>query len=246
MGHGIVYILPARNEAERVGRVLEGIRHAGPPGPVVVVDDASEDATARVARQAGAVVLRHPVHLGYGAALQTGYRWASRRGVDRLVQMDADGQHDPRSIPVLLETMERTGADLVIGSRFREGEATYRVPRLHRWGLAILRRLTALALRAAVTDPTSGFQALSGRLVTFYAGWEGFPADFPDADVLVYVARCGFRIAEAPVLMHPRPGGRSMHAGWRPLAYGLRMALALGLSVSRPVSGIRSRLEGER
>ncbi|MBD3334049.1 MAG: glycosyltransferase [Candidatus Eisenbacteria bacterium] len=238
----VYVVLPARNEAARVGEVIGGVRRVLPGGRIVVVDDASRDATSTAAAEAGADLLRHPFHLGYGGALQTGYRYAARNGAQAVVQLDADGQHDPASIPDLLQALRADGLDLVLGSRFRAGRASYELSPLRRLGMSALRAMTKRLLRQPITDPTSGYQALSGRLARFYADWDGFPADAPDADVLVWVARSGYRIGEVPVRMHARSGGRSMHAGWEPLGYAFKMTLALAVSASRPA---RDRTQGD-
>jgi len=109
-------VIPAFNEATVIGDVISGLRARYPN--VVVVDDRSEDDTTNVAVAAGAVVIRHPINLGQGAALQTGIRYALQRGADCIVTFDADGQHQVEDIGVLLDTHTRTNADVVIGSRF--------------------------------------------------------------------------------------------------------------------------------
>jgi len=113
-------IIPAFNEAQSLPRVLGAIEDAKLKAEVVVVDDGSTDGTARTAAALGARVIRHPFNMGYGAAIQTGYMYALDRGADLLVQMDADGQHDPRQIPAMVEPIRRGECDLVIASRFLE------------------------------------------------------------------------------------------------------------------------------
>lgn len=231
----VLVLIPARNEEERLPRVLRGVRDVLPSSEIVVVDDASTDRTAVAASEGGATVLRHPLHLGYGGGLQTGYRYAAGRDVGAVVQMDGDGQHDPASIPDLLQSMDEEKLDLVIGSRFLGQGPGYGISPTRRLGIRLLRTVTAMILERPMTDPTSGFQALAPRLVEFYASWEGFPLDFPDADVLIWISRCGFRIGEVPVLMHSRSGGRSMHEGLAPLLYALRMGVTLPLWATFPV-----------
>jgi glycosyltransferase involved in cell wall biosynthesis len=111
-------VVPALNEAARIGAVLDRLRDAVPSVDALVIDDGSRDATARTARLHGARVVSHVFNLGYGAALQTGYKVAVRDGYDLVVQMDADGQHDPRDVPRLLEPLVAGRADVTIGSRF--------------------------------------------------------------------------------------------------------------------------------
>lgn len=110
-------IIPAHNEEANIVRVISGIRAAS-NADIVVIDDGSRDRTAREATGAGAFVVHHPYNMGYGTALQTGYKFAVSRGYDYLVQMDGDGQHKPESIPALFERVENRECDVLVGSRF--------------------------------------------------------------------------------------------------------------------------------
>lgn len=224
-GRRLLVIMPAYNEARRIRQVAAAVR-AQVEGDLLVVDDGSHDATATEAHLAGALVAIHPTNLGYGAALQTGYRYALRHAYDAVLQLDADGQHDPASIPRLLEGLDR--ADVVVGSRFLE-PGSYRPPLARRVGMWIFGRVASALAGQRITDPTSGFQAISRAALRFYAH-ERYPVDYPDADVLAMVARSGLRLAEVPVRMLASPDGKSMHAGiLKPLYYVFRMSLALGL-----------------
>lgn len=224
-------VVPAFNEARAIGKVLEGIRSTDPRLAVLVVDDGSADETTEVARHAGARVVRHPFNLGYGCALQTGYRYALRERYDCVVQLDGDGQHEPADIPHLLAVLERGGADVAVGSRFL-GESTYRPGVARRTGMRMFRLLAFFLTGVRFTDVTSGFQALNKRVLDFFAA-ERYPADYPDADVLVMLTRAGFRITEVPVRMYPRAGEGSMHAGLRPLYYIFKMLLSMLLTPLR-------------
>lgn len=218
-------VIPAYNEARRIAQVLAQVRQQV-PHDVLVVDDGSADRTAEEARRAGAIVAVHPVNLGYGAALQTGYRYALRHGYGAVLQLDADGQHDPASIPGLLAALEV--ADVVVGSRFLDGRS-YRPPLSRRIGMWLFGGIAALLAGRRITDPTSGFQAISREALEFYVH-ERYPADYPDADVLAMLVRSGLTLAEVPVHMTAAPGGKSMHAGiLKPLYYVFRMSLALAL-----------------
>jgi glycosyltransferase involved in cell wall biosynthesis len=221
----ILAVLPAYDEGGRIARVVEDVRRAL-ACEVLVVDDGSRDDTAARAREAGAAVAAHAVNLGYGAALQTGYRFALRHGYDAVLQLDADGQHDPASIPALIGGLDE--ADVVVGSRFLDA-ASYRPPLLRRVGMWIFARIAGALAGVTITDPTSGFQAISREALRFYVH-ERYPADYPDADVLAMVARSGLRLSEVPVRMTASPGGKSMHGGvLRPLYYVFRMSLALAM-----------------
>jgi glycosyltransferase involved in cell wall biosynthesis len=221
----LLVVMPAFNEAKRIRHVVTEVR-AQVEGDVLVVDDGSHDGTAEEAQAGGARVAVHAANLGYGAALQTGYRYALRHGYDAVLQLDADGQHDPASIPPLLAALGH--ADVVVGSRFL-GAGSYRPPLARRAGMWIFGKVATLLSGKRITDPTSGFQAISRDALHFYAH-ERYPVDYPDADVLAMVARAGLRLVEVPVRMLPSPPGKSMHAGFvKPLYYVFRMSLALGL-----------------
>lgn len=239
--HDIVLIIPAFNEAAHLPSVLRAVSDANTPADVVVIDDGSSDATAEVARSEGAVVLRHPYNLGYGAAVQTGYKYALRHGARLLVQLDADGQHDPTAIPELLAPLEGGECDLVVGSRFLEaGDYSMSLPK--RLGRDLFRGIARL-LGMGVTDPTSGFQAMNRRVLEFYCG-DFFPSDFPDVDVLLAAHRQGLRILEVPVHMTEGLRESSLHSGLRTLYYPYKMLLALWAVPSR--RGGDERLEGPR
>lgn len=217
-------VIPAYCEAGRVGDVVRGVLRADLGLEVVVVDDGSDDGTAKEARQAGATVISHPYNLGYGTSLHTGYSYALRRGHERVLQMDADGQHDPTMLVRLLDGLDR-GVDVVLGSRYLDGKPPAS-SLARRVGTKVFAWLATRCTGERITDPTSGFQGLSRRAVESMVH-DGFPEDYPDTDVLIEHARCGMRLLEVPVQMHPRRGGLSMHRGARIAYYGYKMLLTL-------------------
>jgi len=232
-----VLVIPAFNEASRIGAVLERARELLRDFEIAVVDDGSSDATAEVARAAGAHVLRHPFNLGYGSALQTGYKFALRAGAELVVQMDADGQHDPADAIELAAPVAARELDLVIGSRFL-GVGSYRMERVRSAGRALFQAiLRAFGLR--VTDPTSGFQALSREVLELYVG-DAFPSDYPDVDVLLVAHRHGLRIGERPVRMAASSRASLLHAGFAPVYYVYKMLLSLWAASAQPRDRARS------
>jgi glycosyltransferase involved in cell wall biosynthesis len=217
-------VIPAYRECGRVGAVVRDVLRQDVPLDVLVVDDGSPDATGAEAAAAGAMVVRHPYNLGYGSALHTGYHFARRRGYRRVLQMDADGQHEAAMLPRLLAALD-AGADLVLGSRYLDG-APPPSSALRRIGTALFRAVATLGTGQRITDPTSGFQGLSTRALAAVTH-DGFPEDFPDTDVLIDLARRGLVLREVPVRMHVRRGGVSMHRGARIAYYGYHMTLQL-------------------
>ena len=224
-------ILPAHNEAANLPRVIPEARAAAPGYDLVVIDDGSRDGTAAVAASLGAEVVTLPVNLGYGGAVQTGFRYAVEQGYDLAVVMDADGQHDPAGIHLLAGAVLSGQADVAVGSRFR-GRLAYHQPWVKRIGMRLFAWTVSRITGREVTDPTSGFQALNRDALRFFA-YDNYPVDYPDADTLLVLHYAGFRVIEAPVTMRERLSGVSMHSGWKPFYYVLKMWLAIAMVVLR-------------
>lgn len=216
-------LIPAYNEETSVGEVV--IKTIPYVDRVVVIDDGSSDRTSEVARKAGALVLKLPVNLGYGAALHTGYIFAHKNNFDVIVQLDADGQHKPEDIPRLIAPIKEGKADVVIGSRFLS-DSDWRGTLARRIGMKFFSILIRLLTGKIITDPTSGFQAMNKDVIKRLA-LGAYPDDFPDADVVVMLMREKFRIVEVGVNMSPPPAGKSMHAGLKPFYYVAKMLLSL-------------------
>lgn len=230
-------IIPAYNEGRHIALVIQGVKERLPRGEVLVVDDGSSDRTPQVAAEAGAKVVSHPFNLGYGAALQTGYKYALKKDYGEIVQMDGDGQHDPSFIEALLEMIRKGDADVVIGSRFLDAEGRragqlYRAPFIRKLGMNFFRVITSLLIHQRVTDPTSGYQAMNRRVLEWVSS-DKFPFDYPDADVIIMLHRAGFRIKEVPVRMFESQSKKSMHGGWKPLYYVFKMILSILVTLMR-------------
>jgi len=227
-------IIPALNEAATVAGVIGEIRRHAPGMDILVVDDSSTDGTRAAARDAGAIVVSHPINLGDGAARQTGFKYARTKGYSRVVTVDGDGQHDPRSIPDLLACLDLNEADVVIGSRFTPGDRTerYRAPFDRRLGMIFFAKVTSALIGQPITDTTSGYRAMNARsLALFATDW--FPQTFPDADLLFIAHRAGLRITEIHAHFREDPSGRSIHSGITPVYYVFKMCLSLFVNMLR-------------
>ena len=227
-----VLLMPAYNEAKNIKRVITNIRSVVPDIDIVVINDGSKDATARLAQEAGAQVISHPYNMGYGAACQTGYKYACRHNYEYAIQMDADGQHEPKSVYDLLEAIQDPEVDIVLGSRWL-GLTEYNGPLIRKFGKHIFAFIATSLTGLKITDPTTGFQALGRKVMLFYTT-EVYPVDYPDADMIILLKRAGFKIKEIPVIMYRDESGQSMHSGvLRPLYYGFKMMLSIFMTLLR-------------
>ena len=223
-------VIPAWNEAASIGTLLAEIAEVLPEADVLVVDDGSTDATAALARSRQVPVLQLPYNLGVGAAMRAGFKYAHAHGYGAVVQVDADGQHNPRDVPRLLAELD--GADIVIGARFA-GVGDYRVRGPRWWAMRMLAWNLSRRTRATLTDATSGFRASSPRAVALFANH--YPAEYlgDTVESLVIAARAGLVVRQVPVAMRPRNGGTPSQSPGKAAVYLLRAQLALLLAVIR-------------
>ncbi len=235
----VIIVIPAYNEEKNIGPVINKIKAKVPEADVLIIDDGSADRTARTAENAGAITLRLPFNMGYGAALQTGFKYALNKRYQYVVQMDADGQHDPESVNILLNEIRKENDDVVIGSRFIDGKGSYKVPLVRKLGMGIFGKIASVITGQSVSDPTSGFQALNRDALRFYAS-PYYPVDYPDADVIIMLHRAGLRVKEISVVMHNRQEGQSMHSGIiKPLYYVFKMFLSMFVTLLRKDKFVR-------
>lgn len=230
-------IVPAHNEAEAIVATVTAIARWAPGFDVLVIDDGSTDATAELARAAGAEVLRLPFNLGIGGAMQGGYIHASEHGYEVAVQVDGDGQHDPRHIPELLARLEsEPGLNMVTGSRFLEPDGDgYRSSAPRRIGIRIFASLLSRITGQRVTDPTSGFRMTDRRGIELFAN--DYPRDYPEVEAIVLMHTHRLRSCELPVVMAPRQTGVSAISSTQSVYYMVKVLLAVFVALfrTRPV-----------
>lgn len=223
-------IIPAYNEEDSIAHVIGLIHEHVPWADIAVINDGSVDRTGEIAEACGAFVLHLPHNVGIGAAVQTGFIFAARNGYQIAVQNDGDGQHDPREIPLLVGDQVKSGADVVIGSRYIEDRG-YITPLVRRFGIVILARLISLVTRQHFTDPTSGFRASNRRAIRLCANF--YPHDYPEPEAVVLLHRAGLRLREIPVTMNPRYGGTSSITPFKSGLYMVKVLLAILLDLIR-------------
>jgi glycosyltransferase involved in cell wall biosynthesis len=226
-----IAIMPALNEQDSLARVIAELRAADPEFAVVVVDDGSVDRTAEVAAAADAIVVRLPFNVGIGGAVQTGLQYAHANGFQAAVQIDGDGQHDPREIVKLLEPLLTEGADIVIGSRFA-GASDYRAPFGRRLGIRVFAAVVSLLVGQPLTDTSSSFRAFSRRAIAFFA--KEYPHGFLETvEATVIGVRSGLRVKEVPVVMRERATGRSSLTLPLSLYYAAKVLVAVFVGLFR-------------
>jgi len=229
----VLVVVPALNEAATIAEVVDGARRHG--YDVVVVDDGSSDETAALASRAGATVLRHERNLGVGGALQTAFRYAHREGRHAVIQCDADGQHAVEHLDDLVRAWRESGADVVLGSRFRNPAHARRIPRPRRLAMAVLSLIAGRTCRTRVTDVTSGFRLVAEPVLGHFA--RRFPAHYlgDTFEAVVAVGRGRYRLKEIGVPIRPRKVGQST-------ATTLRAVLLIARSLLVVLLGINYRI----
>lgn len=207
MALSVCAVIPAYNEESSLAAVIRAVRQVLPAATIVVVNDGSIDATRDVAIREGVRVLDLPFNLGIGGAVQTGLKLGWREGYDVVVEIDADGQHDPTFAQKLVDALMAEKADLVIGSRFITSTA-YRSSVLRRFGIHVFSFLIKLVTGRRIYDSTSGYRAYNRRALAFLSN--RYPTDFPEPESIVMLLQHGFSIVEVPVEMGQRKTGQSV------------------------------------
>jgi glycosyltransferase involved in cell wall biosynthesis len=220
----ILVIVPAYNEEGSVGRVVEEVRNRFPQVDTIVVDDGSTDRTSEIAKSKGAVALDLPFNLGIGGAMQAGYQYAYEKGYDIAIQVDGDGQHDPKEIGKLLRALEEKKVDMVIGSRFI-GDSGYKSSTMRRVGISIFSQVISMIVRQKITDPTSGFRASNRKAIQLFAS--NYPQDYPEPEVVILLHQCHLKIGEVPVGMSERYSGESSITKIMSIYYMVKVLLAI-------------------
>lgn len=224
----VLILIPAYNEQDAIGGVVNEVHAVMPGAPVLVVDDCSVDDTVSIARATGARVLPLPHHLGLGGAVQAGYKLAYELGFDYVIRVDGDGQHDPRDIPKILEALEREGCEMVIGSRFVDGSGEH-TGILRAIGIVFFRAVLRPILGRPVRDPTSGFVGVNRRALSVFSA--SFPLEYPEIEALVVLQRKRFRFVEVRCCMRPRRTGRTTITPLKSLYYMVHVLLGVFVNV---------------
>ncbi len=218
-------IIPAFNEEDALPVVFEDLATHVTDADILVVDDGSSDGTSRVAREYGAQVATLPFNLGIGAALRTGFRFATQHGYDRAIQFDADGQHEACEVKKLLEALE-SGADMVVGGRFSTEPVSYDVGRVRSGAMRLLRVVVKVLVGKRFADTSSGFRGFGRPVLELFA--RSYPAEYMDSvEALLLACYAGFEVVEIPVSMRQRQAGHASNRNLKLLYHYLRLLVVI-------------------
>lgn len=227
-------IIPAYNESESIQKTVEDIKRYAQEFDYVIINDCSTDSTREICEEGGYNIVNLPVNLGIGGAVQTGYKYGVKYGYDIAVQVDGDGQHDPRFLSEMSEHLLDTGVDMVIGSRFIEKEG-FQSSGARRVGIKYFTFLIRMLTGKTVTDPTSGLRMVNKDVMEMFA--RDYPKDYPEPESVVAVLRRGKKVKEIPVVMRERNGGVSSISLKKSVYYMIKVSLAILIEKMRPRGG---------
>lgn len=230
MGKSLV-VIPAFNEEESLGKVLEEVKKTIPKSSILVVDDGSSDRTGQIAIEAKVGLLQLPFNLGVGGAMRAGYKYALQGNFSNVVQLDGDGQHNPQDVSKLFSGLDH--ADIVIGARFA-GTGDYKVRGPRSWAMKFLSVFISQIIGVRLTDTTSGFKACGPEAIKLFA--RDYPQEYlgDTIEALIIANRKGLRISQIPVEMRPRLAGNPSQNPIKSMLYLFRAMTAIFVGLIRP------------
>lgn len=217
-------IIPAFNEEGNLEKTINDIKNNASDFDYVIINDCSTDKTLEMCRKHGFSYLNLPVNLGIGGAVQTGYRYAYYHGYDIAVQFDGDGQHSAAHLEEMVYTLEKTGSDMVIGSRFIEKEG-FQSSGLRRIGIKYFSWLIKLLTGKKITDPTSGMRMVNRKLLERFT--DEYPKDYPEPESVVTILCENYKVTEIPVIMNERMEGISSISLKNSIYYMIKVSFAI-------------------
>lgn len=217
-------IIPAYNEQDNIKQVVDNLINNYREFDYVVINDCSSDRTKEILQSNNYNHINLPVNLGIGGGVQTGYKYAVEHGYDVAIQMDGDGQHDPKFFKNLIEILKKGDADIVIGSRFIEKNG-FQSTVLRRLGIQFLSTLVKLVSGVKVKDVTSGYRAVNRRFIEIYS--KEYAQDYPEPEAIVNASMYNAKILEYPVIMFERLGGESSISLFKSIYYMIKVSLAI-------------------
>ena len=217
-------IIPCYNEQDSIVRVIDNLKANAPQVDYLIVNDCSTDSTEKILKANGYNYINNPINLGIGGGVQAGYKYAAQYGYDIAVQMDGDGQHDPKYLSKVIAPVESGEFDMAIGSRFIEKEG-FQTSFMRRFGINIISTLILLLTGKRIKDTTSGFRACNRKLIEFFAA--NYADDYPEPEAIVACLASGYKVGEVAVVMEERQGGVSSIRSLKSAYYMIKVCLAL-------------------
>ena len=228
----LLIIIPVYNEGKNIRKVLTDLEQFSDWADILIINDASTDSTNWIVKQMQYPMISQPFNMGYGCALQTGYKWAIRRNYQYVIQMDGDGQHDVSNIPRLfakLKEKDENGncPDIVLGARFMKDSGEFPVSLPKKIVYSMFRFVIHKITGNRISDPTTGLQGLNRKAFLYYSKYNHFDDKYPDANMLALMMLIKFQVVEIPAVMHMRKEGKSMHSGLSPFWYMFRVCYSI-------------------
>ena len=217
-------IIPAYNESANIEKTIKMIQENAPEFDYVIINDCSTDDTKKICEKNGYNYIDLPINLGMGGAVQTGYRYGYEEDYDMAVQVDGDGQHDPKFLATMADYLEEHGLDMVIGSRFINKEG-FQSSGARRMGIKYFTVLIQLLTGKKITDPTSGLRMVNRDVMKIFA--YDYPKDYPEPESVVAILRQKKNVEEIPVIMKAREGGVSSISPKKSVYYMIKVTLAI-------------------
>lgn len=224
-------IIPAYNEEDNIKRIVEDIKNTTKGYDYIVINDCSTDKTAQICSKNNIKSINLSINLGIGGAVQTGYLYAFKNNYDIAIQIDGDGQHDPKYLDDLTTPIEQNRADITIGSRFIQKEG-FQSSRLRRIGITYFKWLIKTLSGTKITDATSGFRACNAKIIEYFS--KNYPKDYPEPESIMMVEHEGFRVMEVPVVMRERTGGVSSIRRLKSAYYMIKVSIAIFIARFKP------------
>ena len=217
----ILVVIPAYNEEKNIVGVVDNLRTNFPQYDYIVINDGSGDGTRKVCKTNDINLLDLPINLGLSGAIRSGMKYANFYGYDYVLQLDGDGQHLPEYIELLYEKMEETGADIVIGSRFKTEKKPFT---LRMAGSRLITWAIRLTTGKYIGDVTSGMRLFNKKMIKKFGYFMNYS---PEPDTLAYLLRCGYKIEEVQVEMRDRLEGESYLSLGKSIDYMIRRMFAI-------------------
>lgn len=217
-------IIPAYNEAGNIEKTVKDIIENAPSFDYVIINDCSKDNTLQICEEKGFHVINLPINLGIGGGVQTGYRYAKRKGYDIAVQFDGDGQHNAKYLEAMADEMEEQGLDMLIGSRFITNEG-FQSSVMRRIGIKYFTYVIRLLTGTTITDPTSGMRMVNRALIEYFA--DDYPKDYPEPESVVTTLKKKYQVSERPVIMNEREEGVSSISPIKSVYYMIKVSMAI-------------------